>query len=88
MLITRYDGQRSQSITRDWSPKLSTSPRQQYVSYLCTDELVRAIARVDLKLLTRPEPGGAERIKALKLIRADLLAELRRRQLEFPETWD
>ena len=55
--------------------------RQQYVSYLTTSELVRAIEAGEQKLLTARQQHNGEGAQLWRDILADLRAELGSRQL-------
>jgi hypothetical protein len=60
------------------------NPRQPYVSYLSTDELVRAIERCDVDISRARAHRYQQRVNILKGIRTDLEAELIARQTH----WD
>lgn len=64
---------------------MSTHPVQRYLSYLQTDVLVESLTRVEQDLLTKAVQKGPVHRRTLLSVREDILAELKRRQLEF--TW-
>jgi hypothetical protein len=78
-------GPRYPVTTADKEPKMSTDPVRNYVSYLSTNTLARCVADIEAKLSTaRVEMSGRQR-ELLVSVHGDLMAELNRRQLHFPE---
>jgi hypothetical protein len=77
-------GPRNPVTTADKEPKLSTDPVHNYVSYLTTQTIARCVADIESKLSTRGGELSTRQKELLEAVRGDLLAELNRRQLQFP----
>jgi hypothetical protein len=80
MFITRRKS-KNINVYRAVKRMAEANPRQHYVHYLCTDELVRALERVEVDLSTARAQRLADRIELYQDIKADLIQELDERQL-------
>jgi hypothetical protein len=82
MFITRRKPKKI-NVYRAVKRMAEANPRQHYVHYLCTDELVRALERCELDLSTARAQRRTERVELLAAIKSDLIQELDERQLRF-----
>lgn len=85
MFISRRGGSDDQQTPALWRCKLSTYPRQFYVSYLTADELAACVARIDQQLSTGCPQLPREKAALLRDVKKDMLRELGSRQTSLTE---